>query len=214
MLRDADGSWYHASAVTRDDVADLIRRARAGEAEALEEVFARYRGRIQGLVRRKLGGGLRTNLDSSDVVQSVCLEAMRSIGELEYKNEDGFVHWLARIAENTIRDKHRYFGAQKRRAPSGADEEAPVPISQAAAADPTPSRTVGQVEQMELVLQALRRLPDDYRRIIQLTRFEKKSHEEAARVMGKTVKATRMLLARARVRLLRELDRRLEGGDA
>lgn len=194
-----------------DDIKTLIDDAKGGDAEALERVFERYRGRIQGLVRKKLGGHLRANLESSDVVQSVCFEAMRSIEEIEYRNEEGFVRWLARITENTIRDKHRYFGAQKRKRES--DGDGVLPVSQAEAGGLTPSRAVGQVEQMELVLQALRRLPEDYRRIITLTRFEKKSHEEAAAIMGKTEKAARMLLARARVRLLRELDRELDGDD-
>ena len=187
---------------------DLITKARGGDQEALAELFERYRARIQGLVRRKLGDRLRNNLDSSDVVQSVCLEAMKGIDDLDYQNEDGFVRWLARIAENTIRDKHRYFGAQKRRvADLDPAADAPLPVSQAESPGATPSRVVGQVEQMEAVLGALKRLPDDYRRIIMLTRFEKKSHTEAAAILGKTEKATRMLLARARVRLLNELDK-------
>ena len=188
----------------------LIQRAKNGDDTALARVFEAYRDRIRGLVRKKLGDPLRTNLDSSDVVQSVCLEAMKGLDGLEYKNEDGFVHWLARITENTIRDKYRYFGAQKRKAPEGDDEIAT--LSQATGGDPTPSRIVGQSEQMESVLRALRRLPEDYRRIIVLTRFEKKSHREAAEALGKTEKATRMLLARARVRLLKELDEDLDGG--
>lgn len=185
----------------------LIESAKSGNPEALERVFERYRSRIQGLVRKKLGTPLRANLESSDIVQSVCYEAMRSIEEIEYRDEEGFIHWLARITENTIRDKHRYFGAQKRR--RGSSGDGAPPVSQAEDDGLSPSRTVGEVEQMEIVLQALRRLPEDYRRIITLTRFEKKSHEEAAALMGRTEKAARMLLARARVKLLQELDREI-----
>ena len=190
----------------QEDVKKLIERAQDGEGAALEEVFERYRQRIRGLVRKKLGDQLRMNLESADIVQSVCLEAMKGIEELDYQNEEGFVRWLARITENTIRDKHRYYGAQKRRSPDSDSADPRLTVSQAPAEEPTPSRVVGNVEQMELVLQALRRLPEDYRRIITLTRFEKKSHEEAAEALGKTEKATRMLLARARVRLLKEMD--------
>ena len=189
-----------------DNTEELIERVKSGDHSALEELFSHYRERIHGLVRHKLGHGLRANLESSDVVQSVCLEAMKAINGLEYKNEDGFLHWLARITENTIRDKHRYFGAQKRKNPD-VDPDAPiVTVSQAEGAVQTPSRAVGNVEQMELVLKALRQLPPDYAEIIRLTRFEKKSHEEAAEIMGKSEKAARMLLARARARLLKEME--------
>jgi RNA polymerase sigma factor (sigma-70 family) len=131
---------------------------------------------------------------------------MKAIEGLEYKNEDGFFHWLARITENTIRDKHRYFGAQKRKNPEVDPDSPIVTVSQAEGVGQTPSRAVGNVEQMELVLQALRQLPPDYAEIIRLTRFDKKSHEEAAEIMGKSEKAARMLLARARARLLKEME--------
>ncbi len=189
-----------------DSTQELINRVKSGDRDALEELFALYRDRIHGLVRHKLGHGLRANLESSDVVQSVCLEAMKAIEGLEYKNEDGFLHWLARITENTIRDKHRYFGAQKRKNPEVDPDSPIVTVSQAEGVGQTPSRAVGNVEQMELVLQALRQLPPDYAEIIRLTRFDKKSHEEAAEIMGKSEKAARMLLARARARLLKEME--------
>ncbi|MEE9392367.1 MAG: RNA polymerase sigma factor [Planctomycetota bacterium] len=191
-----------------DDAEALIKRAQTGDREALSAVFELYRGRIQGLVRKKLGDPLRVNLDSSDVVQSVCLEAMKGIEKIEYTNEDGFVHWLARITENTIRDKHRYFGAQKRAGAHSLDLE----LDSRAAAGPaeTPSGIVGHSEQMNLVMQALKKLPEDYRRVITLVRFEKKTHAEAAEAMSRTEKATRMLLARARLRLVEELKDVLE----
>ena len=193
-----------------DDLKTLIERAKSGDREALDELFLLYRDRIRGLVRRKLGLGLRRNLDSSDLVQSVCMEAMKGLDQLEYRDEKGFIHWLGRIADNTIKDKHRFFAAGKRKVDQEPGLEDPLRVSQATARDATPSRVVGQSEQMELVLQALRRLPEDYRRIITLVRFEKKSHDEAARIMGRDGKSTRMLLARARMRLLQELDRGLQ----
>ncbi|MFT7618829.1 MAG: RNA polymerase sigma-70 factor (ECF subfamily) [Planctomycetota bacterium] len=194
-----------------DDLKELIERAQAGDRAALDTVFEQYRGRIRSLVRKKLGGQLRNNLESSDVVQSVCLEAMKGLSEMEYRDENGFLHWLARITDNTIRDRHRYFGAKKRRAVNDKSPEDIVGVSQAPAADFTPSRTAGHSEQMDLVLKALRNLPDDYRRIITLIRFEKKTHEEAASIMERSEQATRMLLARARLRLLQELDNGLPG---
>ncbi|MEZ6197715.1 MAG: sigma-70 family RNA polymerase sigma factor [Planctomycetota bacterium] len=192
-----------------DETRQLIERAQGGDPEALSRVFEVYRDRIHALVRKKLGDPLRRNLDSSDVVQSVCLEALQDIDKVEYRDEDGFVRWLARIAENTIRDRHRYFGARKRRGPGRADD---LPLSQADAEAQglTPSRELSNAEQMALVLDALGRLPEEYRRVIRLVRFEKKSHAEAGEALGRSEKATRMLLARARARLARELGASLD----
>ncbi|HGY91626.1 MAG TPA: sigma-70 family RNA polymerase sigma factor [Planctomycetes bacterium] len=189
-----------------DDIEKLVALARAGDREALETLFERFRSRIQGVVRKRLGENLRKYLESSDVVQSVCLEAMNGIDRLGPADEDGFVRWLARIAENTIRDKHRYFTAKKRHPDNVPDGRGGYEsLSQTPDAGATPSGAVGAREEMEAVLAALARLPEDYRRVIELTRFDKLSHEEAAAAMGRTEKGTRMLLARARVRLLEEL---------
>jgi RNA polymerase sigma-70 factor, ECF subfamily len=194
----------------KDQTQELIERAQNGERDALEQLFALYRERIHALVRKKLGDPLRLNLDSSDVVQSVCLEAIEGIGDIEYRNEDGFVHWLARIAENTIRDKHRYFGAQKRRRIEEGNRGEVLRVSQVEGDLESPSRELSGSEQMSLVLNALDRLPEEYRQVIRLTRFEKKSHAEAATLLGRSEKATRMLLARARARLAHELGRDLD----
>ena len=51
----------------------------------------------------------------------------------------------------------------------------------------------------------LARLPDDYREVIVLRNLEGLSHEEAARRMGRSVGAVRMLWVRALARLRREL---------
>ena len=189
-----------------EDIEDLLARARRGEPLALDRLLDRYRSRIRSLVRKKLGDGLRKNVESSDIVQSVCLEAVKGIAEADLTSEEGLLAWLARLADNTIKDKNRYFKAQKRRVEAQPDDGEFLGLSQVPGAGPTPSRDLGRVERMEFLMQALKRLPEDYRRVILLVRFEKKSHEEAARIMGRSERATRMLLARARVRLLKSLD--------
>lgn len=189
-----------------EDIEDLLARARRGESLALDRLLDRYRSRIRSLVRKKLGDGLRKNVESSDIVQSVCLEAVRGIAEADLTSEEGLLAWLARLADNTIKDKNRYFKAQKRRVEAQPDDGEFLGLSQVPGTGPTPSRDLGRVERMEFLMQALKRLPEDYRRVILLVRFEKKSHEEAARIMGRSERATRMLLARARVRLLKSLD--------
>ncbi|MCA9320926.1 MAG: sigma-70 family RNA polymerase sigma factor [Planctomycetes bacterium] len=189
-----------------DDIRELIQRSQGGDEAALATLIERYRERIKGLVRHRLGDGLRHHLDSSDIVQSVCFDAMRGIEALEQQDEEGLVHWLARVTENTIRDRYRYFDAGKRKSPV-APPDADLPtVSRCEGEVPTPSRVVGRLEQMDALLSALERIPEDYRRIIVLTRIEGKSHDEAAAIMGRTSKAARMLLARARARLLEALD--------
>ena len=58
----------------------LIDRARKGEKEAIEELFARIYPDLLQAVRFRLGPTLRDRLDSLDIAQSVYLEAYRDLG--------------------------------------------------------------------------------------------------------------------------------------
>ena len=60
---------------------NLIDRARKGEREAIEELFARIYPDLLQAVRFRLGPTLRERLDSLDIAQSVYLEAYRDLGD-------------------------------------------------------------------------------------------------------------------------------------
>ena len=55
---------------------DLIRRAQAGEHEALELVFARYYAPVRAYVSRRLGPILRLEVESLDIMQETFLIAV------------------------------------------------------------------------------------------------------------------------------------------
>ena len=65
----------------------------------------------------------------------------------------------------------------------------------------TPSREAIAREQLGRVEQAFESLPDDYRRVITLSRIVGLSHAEIAEVLGRTPGAVKTLLNRAVVRL-------------
>ena len=56
-------------------------------------------------------------------------------------------------------------------------------------------------EEIDRLEQACEQLPEDYRRVLTLTRIAGLSHEEAGREMGRTAGASRKLLNRAIVQL-------------
>ena len=62
-------------------------------------------------------------------------------------------------------------------------------------------------ERNRSLYQAMSRLNDDYRQILYLLYFEEMSHEEAARVMGKSVRQTYNLAHRGRQALRDNLER-------
>ena len=56
------------------EVSDLLRRAATGDAEALRQLFSRYRDRLKRMVHLRLSRRLSGRVDDSDVVQEAYLD--------------------------------------------------------------------------------------------------------------------------------------------
>ena len=99
-----------------DQTIDLVRRAHDGDSQALQSLFGRYYERVRRMVRLRLGAALRHRMDSGDILQETFLEALRTFDRFEMRDQGSFINWLARLAENRIRDAADYHGALKRTA--------------------------------------------------------------------------------------------------
>src|SRR5580704_13655064 len=60
---------------------DLIRRAAAGDAAALDELFTRYRPRLRRMVKLRLDPRVQGRVDASDVVQEAYLEVSQKLAD-------------------------------------------------------------------------------------------------------------------------------------
>jgi RNA polymerase sigma-70 factor (ECF subfamily) len=136
--------------------AELMARARAGDADAAAEVVRRYEPEIRRAIRLRLTDPeIRRVLDSMDVVQSVLgnFFVRAAAGQFDLERPEQLLRLLVTMAHNKLRDQVSYHHAacrdQRRREP------APEPLEQAAAAGPTPSATVAARELLQAVRQAL-----------------------------------------------------------
>jgi RNA polymerase sigma-70 factor, ECF subfamily len=66
---------------TRTTTDDLLRRATAGDAAALGELFGHYRERLHRMVRLRLDRRVAGRLDPSDVLQDAYLDVARRFPE-------------------------------------------------------------------------------------------------------------------------------------
>lgn len=93
---------------------DLLRRAKKGDREALNDLCARYGERLRTVVRLRLGIRLRSKLESCDVVQDALMKALPGIQDAHFTTSGAFFHWLTAIVENHIRDLADHYAADKR----------------------------------------------------------------------------------------------------
>src|SRR5260370_36608006 len=187
----------------RQETAALIERARAGSSGALDALYARCAGKLLPLIRLRMGSSLRSELESRDILQAVLLKSFQRIGQFEGRASGSLMAWMARIAENEIRDRADYQGRQRR------DVARRAPLEEAAVL-PQPVRSA--LSQIVLTAGAtaleprLETLADAQREVILLRQFEELTFPEIAARLGKSEDACRMMFARAMTALTLKLS--------
>ncbi len=190
-----------------DETETLVRDASQGTVGAVDELLARYLPGLRAYVRRRAGRLIHARESSSDVVQSVCREVLERLADqrFEYRGEEAFRRWLYQAAVLKMRDRRRFWLAERRDAgrevspPDGSGAPGPAVFR----ASGTPSQEAGRREDVERVRAALRELPPNYRRVIELAQLEGRPHREVAAELGITEAHSRVLLSRALARLAR-----------
>jgi RNA polymerase sigma-70 factor, ECF subfamily len=186
---DADGAG--------DATYQLLERARDGDREALDVLFARH---IPGL-RRWASGRLplwaRDIADTQDLVQETVLQVFKRMEAFEPRGDGALQAYLRQAVMNRIRNEFR---SRKRKPPFEVlDAEAPAERT-------SPLEAAIRQEQLDRYDAALSRLSDQERELI-VARVEMGlTYEEMAEALGKpTWNAARMATARALLRLAEEL---------
>jgi len=175
---------------------DFLDRAKAGSAEALNHLFDRVAGRLLAFIRMRMGRNLRAQMESRDILQVSLMKAFAGIDGLKGSDAASLMSWLARIAENEIRDQADYHGRQRRNA------DCNIPLEKTGVgvlADRIRSQASQVIldDEMKRLERAMEAMDKTYREIILLRKFEELSFKEIGTRLDKSPDACRMLLARA-----------------
>ena len=172
---------------------DLIAQAKAGSPDALNLLYERSAPRLLSFIRLRLGRQLRERLESRDILQAAMLRSLERIRQFEGDQTRSWMAWLARIAENEIRDRADHQHRQRRDAAREVSlDDPPIPALTRSALT-----RVLQSEQSQQLETALESLSDAHREIILLRAFQELSFREVAARLHKSEDACRMLMARA-----------------
>lgn len=184
-------------------ITELIEKARAGDAGALDELFARCRPYLGLAARNRVEGWLRAKVDASDLVQQTMMEAYRGFQRFEGATEGEWLAWLKRILEHNAADFVRHYQGGKRHVGKeivldrpAEDSQAPMGI-QPSAGDDSPSQAAIKGESELQLVAALQQLTDDHREVIVLRNLQRLPFDEVAARMGRTRPAAQMLWMRA-----------------
>lgn len=85
-------NFQQTNDVEKQQLVELVRAAQAGDRDAFEQLFTRYRRVVYAAVFQRLGN----HAEAQEVCQEVFIQAMRKIGQLQ--NPICFGSWLRSIA--------------------------------------------------------------------------------------------------------------------
>jgi len=176
---------------------DLVAAARDGDERAFEELYERYRRKINAFALRLTRDPDRAD----DITQEVFISALRRLREND--RPITFRPWIYEIARNACIDEYR----RGRRNPE-------IPIERdgvdgwlgALATSPPPEVVVESKQQLDHLCGAFRGLSDRHHKIIVLRELEGLTYSQIGDQLGMSKMVVESTLFRARRRLTEEFD--------
>jgi RNA polymerase sigma-70 factor (ECF subfamily) len=164
----------------------------AQQADFAAMVFG-YRPKLKAIAAGLLPEQLRSRVDDSDLVQETLLKAVAQADRIHAASREELEAWLRETLTNSVRDCIRFHRRQQRsvtREQSDAVEALP-------SAETPASEQVRKAESRELVLKAVKALPEAYQTVILLRQQRDLTFSEIGDEMNRSPDAVRMLWGRA-----------------
>jgi RNA polymerase sigma factor (sigma-70 family) len=154
------------------DITDeqLMARVKNGQLDQLNGLFDRYSKRIYGYFLKCT----MSKDESDDLTQELFIRVMKY--RKSYKDGQRFEIWVFQIARNMVKDHYR-----KMKVHSDYFNPADVILEH------TEEDHSGQWEREELLHKALKKLPDDKRELLVLSKFDGMKYEQIATLRKTTV---------------------------
>jgi len=181
----------------------LVKKSKAGDLDAFEELVKRYEKKIYTLAFRYSGN----YDDANDIAQNAFFKAYKSLPS--FRGEASFATWLYRITANACHDKIRKQNKYNYLPLDNAIQpyrENPL----FAAPDPSSGEYLERKELKDLVKRCLNSLSSDHRLILILREMYGLSYNELASCMGCSLNTVKVKLYRARYALKEKIIKRQE----
>ena len=187
-------------------------RIQAGEREAFDELFERYRDRLRHAVELRLDSQLMARIDASDVVQEAQLEVYQRLDDYLERRPMPFGLWLRRTAQQRLYNQRRdHVDAKKRsvRREQRFPEESSLLIAKPFLhRGVTASQQFANDEYRRLVAESVAKLDELDRELLLMRNVEGLSHREIAQVLDASHDSVRKRYGRALVKMQQLLTER------
>jgi RNA polymerase sigma-70 factor (ECF subfamily) len=193
------------------DEADLVAKAKAGDADAFTDLVNQYERRVFRMAKQIT----QNDEDAEDVLQETFLKAYSHLDD--FQGNSKFYTWLVRIAVNEALMKLR-----KRRSDKTVPLDEPIDTGEDVVArevavwEDNPEQRYSREEMANILDEAVQSLKTAYRTVFVLRDIEEMSIEETAEALDLSISAVKSRLLRARLQLREKLTRQFKrkGDDA
>ena len=180
---------------------ELVEQFRAGDMRAFDMLVAKYENRIFNFTYRMLGD----YQNAREVTQDVFLRAFRYLGN--FRGDGKFSTWLFTIASSTSKNAIAYYSIREKYRQhtfeNPEDDRPKDPMDSLPDDTNSPEKHFDKQTDNEMLAQALKQMPEDYRNIIVLKDINEFSYEEIGEILSVPLGTVKSRIARAR-NLLRE----------
>lgn len=192
------------------DTEQLVGRLRAGDRQALTDLFQRHQDRLRRLVELRMDARLQGRFDASDVLQDAFLDAAARVDSYLQEPDLPAFLWLRLVVAERLAIYHRrHLGTKMRDAGQEVSlyrDHLPQATSAALASMllgrlTSPSHAAVRAELVLQVQEALNALEPLDREVVALRHFEQLSRAETAQVLGISEEAGAKRYIRAMKRL-------------
>jgi RNA polymerase sigma-70 factor (ECF subfamily) len=188
---------------SRTEDLKLIHRALRGDQAAYKRLMKKYHDQIHHLIARIV----RDREQVEDLTQEAFVKAFSSLKH--FNEEFAFSTWLYKIATNSSIDYIRKrkldtFSIDKPVALEESDFSFQLP-------DTTyqPDKTIIQDQRTRLLHEAIKQLPEKYRRVIVLRHTEEREYAEIAKILKLPIGTVKAHIFRARELLYKQLRKKI-----
>jgi RNA polymerase sigma-70 factor (ECF subfamily) len=202
-----------------EDSIELLERLRAGDKQALDDLFQRHRGRLKRMVELRMDWRLQMRLDASDVLQEAFLDIASRLEEyLREPRLSPFVWLRLCVGEELVNLHRRHLGTRMRDAAREVSLNRALPAASSAALASmllgkltSPTQAAIRAERIARLQEALNALEPLDREVLALRHFEQLSRSETAQILGISEDAAAKRYVRA-LKRMKEILAQLPGG--
>lgn len=172
---------------------------------ALGNAIEQYRDQLLAIISCHASERLKRQMPVEDILQEVFLAAYKRLDYLNDKPEISLLIKLRNIALQTIVDKERYYGADKRTSGKevydNIDDSQTNLLNRLADSITSPSKKIMRKERAVIVRQIIDELPLQDKEIIFMRHFEQMDYNDCAVILEISLEAVKMRYYRALKRL-------------